>query len=290
MTGLAERLLDEGCIRIPAALDAAFCEDVTLRAIGRLGVREDDPTTWPTGTEHLPVEENWSVADVAPAAAAVIDELCGGGRRIAFAGIQDNLIVNFPADPGAWWPPDRWDAPSAGWHKDGDWFRHFLDSPEQALLVIVFWRDVVERQGPTYLAVDSIRAVADLLVAHPEGLEPAEVLASVPDILRRCDRFEALTGAQGDIVLCHPFVLHTASVNAAARVPGSLRCISNTSVMLRRPMDVAADEPTPLERSVQLALGGGPVHFHATGERGKVVSARELRWKAERDQSARSDG
>lgn len=290
MTGLAERLVDDGCIRISGALDPGFCEEVTRSAVSRLGIREDDPATWPTGTVHLPVEHNWSVDDVAPAAAAAIDEICGGARRVAFAGIQDNLIVNFPADPEAWWPPERWDAPTAGWHKDGDWFRHFLDSPEQALLVIVFWRDVVERQGPTYLAVDSIRGVAELLAAHPEGLDPGAVLASVPDILRGCRRFEALTGVQGDIVLCHPFVLHTASVNAAARWPGSLRCISNTSVMLRHPMELAADHPTPLERSVQLALGGRPVRFHATGERGKVVSERELRWKAERDQSAGSVG
>ena len=290
MHEIAGRLLSDGCVRIPAALDRGFCEDVTRQAIGRLGITEDDPAGWPTGTVHLPVERNWAFADVAPAVATAIDEICGGADRIAFAGVQDNLIVNFPADPQTWWPPEHWSAPTAGWHKDGDWFRHFLDSPEQALLVIVFWRDVVERQGPTYLAVDSIRGVAELLAAHPEGLEPGALLAAVPDILRGCSRFEALTGAQGDVVLCHPFVLHTASVNAAARVPGSLRCISNTSVMLRRPMDLGTDQPTPLERTVQLALGGGPIRFRATGERGKVVSARELRWKAARDQSDGSDG
>jgi hypothetical protein len=30
---------------------------------------------------------------------------------------------------------------TVGWHNDGDFFVHFLDSPEQALLVIPLWSD-----------------------------------------------------------------------------------------------------------------------------------------------------
>ena len=43
----------------------------------------------------------------------------------------------------------RWQAPSAavrGWHKDGSYFRHFLDSREQTLLVVLLWSDVAAAQ------------------------------------------------------------------------------------------------------------------------------------------------
>jgi hypothetical protein len=45
---------------------------------------------------------------------------------------------------------------SPDWHKDGDFFRHFLDSPEQGLLTIVLWSDIEERGGGTFIAPDSV--------------------------------------------------------------------------------------------------------------------------------------
>ena len=60
---------------------------------------------------------------------------------------SDAFIVNFRR--GADQP---WQAPSAdlgGWHKDGSYFRHFLDSREQALLTVLLWSDVAPRGGGT---------------------------------------------------------------------------------------------------------------------------------------------
>ena len=34
-------------------------------------------------------------------------------------------------------------AQAGGWHKDGWMFRHFLDSAEQGLLVLVIYNDIV---------------------------------------------------------------------------------------------------------------------------------------------------
>ncbi len=221
---------------------------------------------------------NWSLDEVAPAAASAVDELVGGRERIAFAGVQDNLIVNLPDPAASWFAPDDWSAPAAGWHKDGDWFRHFLDSPEQALLVIVFWRDVVERQGPTYVAADSIAPVAQLLADHPEGLDPSALVEPVRRILAACADFRPLTGRQGDIVLAHPFLLHTASVN----VLPAPRVISNTSVMLRAPMRFdGADGTSPLERSILAALAVERLDFEPTGQRRKVASERQQRWESD---------
>jgi hypothetical protein len=203
---------------------------------------------------------------VAPRAAEVLSGLVGAGT-VQFSGVQDNLIVNLPDADTPWFGPSDWWGDAAGWHKDGDWFRHFLDSPEQALLVVVFWRDVVERQGATYVAIDSIGPVARLLADHPEGLDPPALGGPVREILAGCRDFRALTGRQGDIVFAHPFLLHTASVNALT-VP---RVISNSSVMLCDPMcfDRADDRYTAVERSILAALGVDSFDFRATGPRGR---------------------
>jgi hypothetical protein len=281
MTDLAATLLQEGCVRVPGALDAAFCESVVGEVLADAGVDPSDPEAWPTGTMHLPVRRNWRLETIAPAAHEVLLDLVGPADRIAFAGVQDTLIVNFP-DPGASsFAPADWSA-GGGWHKDGDWFRHFLDSPEQALLVIVFWGDVGETQGPTHVAVDSIAPIARHLAEHPEGLDPAELKPVVAEVLPRCSDHRALTGRRGDIVFAHPFVLHRASVNAT----DGLRLISNSSVMLREPMrfDRPDGAHSAVERSILDALGLEHLPFRPSGERGKVESDRERRWK---DQPAR---
>ena len=50
------------------------------------------------------------------------------------------------------------------WHNDGDFFVHFLDSPEQALLVIPLWSDIVSKAGGTAICTDGIKHIAKLLV------------------------------------------------------------------------------------------------------------------------------
>jgi hypothetical protein len=50
------------------------------------------------------------------------------------------------------------------WHNDGDFFVHFLDSPEQALLVIPLWSDIEHKGGGTAICGDGIKYIAKHLV------------------------------------------------------------------------------------------------------------------------------
>ena len=285
---LAEEFAANGFIRIEKALPQGLCEEVSGGAFTRLELPDGPRDDWPERTVHLPVVRNWNLREISPTAWSAAVSLVGGEDLIKFAGVQDNLIVNFPTSTRPWWPAAEWSSDGAGWHKDGDWFRHFLDSPEQALLVIVFWRDVGHHQGPTYVAVDSVAGVARLLADHPEGIDPSEVLTAVPTILSGCQDFRELTGSQGDIVLAHPYMLHTASVNATDRP----RLISNSSVMLRSPIDLSAPAraAAPLARSILTALGVDQIDFGATGPRGRVISDRERRWAAERNDTPIAPG
>lgn len=46
----------------------------------------------------------------------------------------------------------------------GDWFTHFLDSPEQALLIIPLFTDIKPKGGGTVICTDSVKLVAERLV------------------------------------------------------------------------------------------------------------------------------
>ena len=50
------------------------------------------------------------------------------------------------------------------WHNDGNWFIHFLDSPEQALLVTPLYSDIEPKGGGTVICTDSIRHAAKHMV------------------------------------------------------------------------------------------------------------------------------
>ena len=108
-----DALLADGFVRVERAIDPAFCEEVVRATFERMGLAEDDPATWPDGVVHLPVTCNWDLAEVAPAAMAAVHALVDPAE-VAFAGVQDNLIVNLPRAGQRWWPPERWDAEGAG--------------------------------------------------------------------------------------------------------------------------------------------------------------------------------
>jgi hypothetical protein len=270
----AREFIAHGWVAIEDALDPAFCEDVVVRGFERLGVDATDPRTWPAGWRNLPVERAFAIDEIAPRASAVRNELVGGPSAIRFGDIPDNLIFNFHDDAPAWEPSD-WSAAGADYHKDGDFFRHFLDSPEQGLLGIVFWRDVAADQGATFAVADSIRPIATRLAAHPGGMAIRDVV--VPEVLEQCQDFRPLTGRQGTIVWAHPFLIHSKSVNVTDRP----RVISNTSVMLRAPLQFQRDDGrfTPVEQVILDALGVSSLSFAAEGPRERVASERERRWQ-----------
>jgi len=133
------------------------------------------------------------------------------------------IVTASPIDP----PPQ-----SETQHKElGDFFLHFLDSPEQALLVIPIFSKIEPRGGGTFIAPNSISAISQYLLAHPEGIEPwlgtGGARFDFQTRLKECgDNFVELIGDVGDVILMHPLMMHSASKNNK-RVP---RIITNPAV------------------------------------------------------------
>lgn len=273
-----EHFIQFGFIKVAGCIDPAFCAEQVRRGYERAGVTTD-PASWPRDRLHQSAKVSWAVADIAPKAWAAIGQLCGrdiadGLARIETPVWNDAFIINFRI------LADRpWQAPSPaipGWHKDGDFFRHFLDSPEQALLTIVIWQDVASRGGATFIAPDSIGVVARRLAAHPEGIDPN----GFGGLINECHDFREATGQAGDVYLLHPFMLHASSPNLS----GIARFITNPPVHYAEPMNFAreAAAQSPVERAIMRGLGRERLDFRIAGERQQIVPER-VRVEAEQD-------
>jgi hypothetical protein len=114
------------------------------------------------------------------------------------------------------------------WHVDGDFFHHFLDSKEQALLPIVLFKDINIGGGGTMICPDAIPTMASHLAAHPEGVMPdmteienrnapykdfdhAFFDKAVKEVEK--EKFKTAVGKAGDIYLLHPLMVHSAAPN-----------------------------------------------------------------------------
>ncbi|WP_369056364.1 phytanoyl-CoA dioxygenase family protein [Kineococcus terrestris] len=264
-----EHFLDKGYVVLEGCFDAERARPVVERAWQRLGVDPDDPSTWTRPRVHLPSEQHVDAAEFAPRAYRAACQLLGGEDRVRTPWHwSDGIIANLGV--GADRPFEEPSADVPGWHKDGDFFRHFLDSPEQGLLTIVLWTDVHSRGGGTFVATDSVGVVARFLAEHPEGVLPDDLQQT--KLIRQCREFTELTGKQGDVVLLHPFVLHATSQN----VLRAQRLITNPPLSLREPMDFGRSDPSPVERAVLRGLGVDRLDFRPTAPREDVVPERLL--------------
>ena len=118
----------------------------------------------------------------------------------------DGFIVNL----GELEWENNWQKPQDldNWHVNWDFLLHFLDSREQALLVIPVISEFEPQGGGTMIASEGI-GIARHLYEHPVGVMPRDF-----DPLengKRCTDFHEITGSPGDVVLMHPFMLHSAS-------------------------------------------------------------------------------
>ncbi|KAG7117683.1 hypothetical protein HYQ45_015777 [Verticillium longisporum] len=239
-----EHFRAHGWLRLTECFTQEQADWVNKDLWSRLGMDPDDKSSWRART-HMPAHRSFDAHVFAPKAWSAITELCGGEDRVVPESRQwrDSLIVNLgsPDFEDKHVRPQDLD----NWHVDGDFFVHYLDSPEQGLLVIPLYSDIAPGGGGTVICPDAIPKVARHLHDHPEGVSPHMVprgaagfsqetgLGFFADVARGCDdgAFVEAHGAVGDVFLLHPLMLHSASRNPLRR----LRVITNPPVLLREP-------------------------------------------------------
>jgi hypothetical protein len=268
-----EHFVAHGYVILRRALPRALTDWTVQHCFTRLGYDPADPTTWKEARIHMPGTTRRDCRELAPRLWGAVCQLLGGAERIAEPyNIGDAYIVNLREGADQPWRDPGPDCP--GWHKDGDFFRHFLDSPEQGLLTIVAWTDMKHRGGATFIAPDSIGVVARKLAAHPEGLLPREI--GTRELIQQCREFVEAVAEAGDVYLLHPYMLHAVSQNMI----GAIRIITNPPVHLREPMKFDRANPadhSPVERAILRGLGVERYAFTPTGQRERVVPERVKR-------------
>ncbi|GLB36443.1 hypothetical protein LshimejAT787_0307310 [Lyophyllum shimeji] len=287
-----DQFLNNGYVVIKNAFTKEKAAKWTANIWVRLGMDPNDKSTWDRERIHMPSHKRERVADFAPKAWEAIQDLLGGEDRIdeKCSTWGDSFIVNLGIDE-----LESMDKPIEpqdldNWHVDGDFFVHYLDSPEQALLVIPIYSRIESGGGGTMISPDGIPLIAQYLAAHPEGVLPTG-LSFTPSTstcadpkddpgyfshlkeIKKCKKFVEVTGDIGDVVLMHPLMMHSASKNYT-RIP---RIITNPPVGLREPFNFTRDNPEEyslVERKTLKALNVERLNFKPTTERRKVVPAR----------------
>ncbi|HEX6686819.1 MAG TPA: hypothetical protein VF062_28900 [Candidatus Limnocylindrales bacterium] len=271
----AEQFVERGYVVIRGCFTREAAAEYTSTIWTRLGYREDEPDTWEKSSIHMPSHRDIDIREFAPKAWGAVCDLVGGAQRVQPYRWRDAFIVNLWEGADRPWEPASPSSP--GWHKDGDFFRHFLDSPEQGLLTLVLWSDVQHRGGATFVAADSVGPVARFLAEHPEGVYPASF--PFERLVSGCEDFVEATGQVGDVYLLHPFILHAKAQNVL-RVP---RYITNPPVHLAEPMRFDRADPAELslvERAVLRGLGVDRYQFVPGGPREKLVPERVARQRS----------
>lgn len=260
-----QSFLDKGYLVLHDCLDTTIANRWIEEAYERLGYDKDNPATWQKDIIWMDHKNQLPVRDLAPRAWAAILDVVGGEDRLESQVMQieskhfstidssiwsDAFIVNFHKGADQPWQPPS--AKVGGWHKDGSYFKHFLDSREQALLTIVLWSDMLHQGGGTFVAPDSVRLMARYLSEHPEGVNPKDF--KFQEMISQCTQFEEITGKAGDFVILHPFMLHASSQN----VIGKPRFMSNPPIVLKEPMNLNrenSEDFSLLERATLHYLG-----------------------------------
>lgn len=269
-----DHFMKYGYLRIPRAFSAEKAASWISTVWTRLGYDPNDKSTWTKERINMPNHKFEPVRTFSPVAWGSTCELLGGEDRVDDISTKwsDGLIVNLGAPE--WEGEENWQQPQdlENWHVDGDFFLHFLDSREQALLVIPVFTQIKPKGGGTMIAPDGIPLIARHLYVHPEGVMPGGFGAL--DKIKQCKEFHEITGSPGDVVLMHPFMLHSASRNSL-RVP---RIITNPPVLLKEPFNFNRADPNDysiVERKTLSALGvDGLPGWKIKGERKVVVPER----------------
>jgi len=238
----------EGYVAIRGAFDeriASACRDVIWSALSERGISRADRATWtpPLVRIACPEGEPFAAAAASPQLSAAYDELIGVGRWIPRGGVGGTVPVRFPSEdyPG-----------EVGYHIEGTWWGGSeywtnVRSKGRGLLALFLFTDVGADDAPTRLIAGSHFYMPPILAAAGEsGMPISEVAAKTrPSIL--CRRAIEATGRAGDVFLCHPFIVHTATWPHRGTGP---RMIAQPAIDAPDGFDLSGSDPSPVAQAI----------------------------------------
>ena len=203
--------IEDGFVRIDNAFPPTLAAEARTILWRAMGLSPDQPNGWTRPVVRLGVftDPPFLAAANTPRLHAAYDALVGAGRW-SRPGAIGTFPIRFPSpdDPG-----------DAGWHvdmsyglEDADFMQWRINvlSRGRALLMLLLFSDVGERDAPTRIRLGSHRQIARRLLPYgPTGLTLAELAASGFTDTESCREVVA-AGPAGTAYLCHPFLVHAA--------------------------------------------------------------------------------
>jgi len=243
-----DAFIRDGYMVIRGAFDAgtaAACRAAIWDALARQGICADDPATWPPLAELDGLAgESFTAAGTSPALAGACDELIGPGRWTSPVGCGDAVVVRFPS-------PER---ANAGYHIEGSYYGpggYWVNvrSKARELLALFLFSDIGPDDAPTRLVCGSHLAVPEFLAPYGEAGACADAVFWRPSAL--CLPVAHATGQSGDIYLCHPFLVHTATWPHRGTTP---RMIAQPAVHVRDEFTIDGCDPSPVAMAIVTGL------------------------------------
>jgi hypothetical protein len=242
----------DGYVAVRGAFDAdtaEACRNMIWEALGERGVHRDAPATWRPSVEiPCPSGEPFAAAATSPALAAAYDELIGPGRWTRRDWVGGVVPVRFPSEeyPGM----------GSGYHIEGsyegpggNWAN--VRSRARGLLTLFLFSDIGPDDAPTRLVKGSHLHIPPILQPYGEaGVLSDEVAGKWrPSIL--CRATAHATGTAGDVYLCHPFIVHTATWPHRGTTP---RMMAQPAVHVKDGFVLDGSDPSPVAQAIMTGL------------------------------------
>jgi hypothetical protein len=241
----------DGLVVIRGAVDAgtvAACQELTWQSMAGRGLHRSDPATWPPLVRIDDLDAGpFTAAGLSPALTAAYDELIGPGRWTSPVAVGRALMVRFPSQ----------DRAGAGYHVEASYpgpggrgWRANVRSRARGLLALFLLTDVGPDDAPTRLVCGSHLTVARFLAGYgEEGADTDDADLWYPSTL--CRPVVHATGTAGDVFLCHPFIVHTATWPHLGTGP---RMIAQPAVHARDGFSIDGSDPSPVAQAITSAL------------------------------------
>jgi hypothetical protein len=247
-----DAFLRDGYVVIRGAVDpdtVAACRELIWAGLAERGVRQDQTGTWPVTAQFDDLAGSpFSAAGLAPALTAAYDGLIGPGRWTPSVEVGRAIVVRFPGEQRG----------NAGYHIEGSY-----DGPDgnqvnvrsrgRGLLALFLLTDVGPADAPTRLVCGSHLYVPEFLAPHGEPGTNSDADFWRPSVL--CRPIAHATGQAGDVFLCHPFIVHTATWPHRGTGP---RMIAQPTVPVPDGFTLDGSDPSPVARAIVAGLAMTP--------------------------------
>jgi hypothetical protein len=240
----------DGFVAVRQAVDAgttAACRELIWESMAQRGLRRQDPATWPPLVQIDDLDGGpFTAAGLSPALTAAYDELIGPDRWRSPVDVGRAVMVRFPSEERA----------GAGYHieasypgPDGQGWRVNVRSRARGLLALFLLTDVGLHDAPTRLVCGSHLIVTRFLAPYGEAGADADTDLWYPSTL--CRPVTHATGTAGDVFLCHPFIVHTATWPHRGTGP---RMIAQPAVNAPAGFTLDGTDPSPVASAITSGL------------------------------------